>query len=270
MSQRTRELKKKSKRIYQQSKPVERQSADRFYYRTSRMSESQVAQLAHDACVYIGVAVDSDPKVAFISTDANAKLDVLAEAFDGPLPECETVSVLRPGKIGLVTMDTLEVTNLGMLLVSTTIVDNKGATTSSKTPFIQHAGSIIRLDKFWRQVDESVHGYTPEVRSMYCSAATAGSILHSKRKKWSAVMSTHGQGVGLITDPTCLREMFRLRDKPDGKTRRDAIVHIVKGHWRKYSNATECRRYVESYLRGKTEFDWFGMNVNVHTNGIDL
>jgi hypothetical protein len=270
MSQKTRELKKKSKLIYEQSKRVAKEKADRFYYRTSRMSEAQVAELANDACVYLGVAVSSAPRVAYISTDANAKLEVIGEAFDGPLPEGETVSVLRPGKIGLVTMDTLEITNLGLLLVSTTIVEKDGVKTSSKTPFVQNDGSIVRLDKYWRTVDESLHGYTPEVKSLYCSAVTTAAILHSKRTKWSSVMSVQGQGVGLITDATCLREMFRLRDKPEGKTRRDALVHIVKGHWRKYSKATECRRYVESYLRGKTEFDWFGLDVKVHTNGIDL
>lgn len=57
----------------------------------------------------------------------------------------------------------------------------------------------------------------------------------------------------LLTDPTGVKEFWRLRDIPEGKRRRDALLHWVEGHWRKTRNDPDVERYVRKHLRGQRD-----------------
>jgi len=71
------------------------------------------------------------------------------------------------------------------------------------------------------------------------------------------------QSVTLLTDPVGVKEWFRLRDVPDGKNRRSALLHWVSKHSRQSRKDPESEIQVRAYLRGASEWDWFGMGCRV-------
>jgi len=64
------------------------------------------------------------------------------------------------------------------------------------------------------------------------------------------------------TDYAGVKEVFRLRDMPNGSSRRKALLHWVSDHYRKKRDDSNTK--VDSYLRGKTKFIWNGMMCNIY------
>jgi len=57
----------------------------------------------------------------------------------------------------------------------------------------------------------------------------------------------------LLTDPTGVKEFWRLRDVPEGRVRRSALLHWVEEHWRKTRNDPDVEAFVRKHMRGETE-----------------
>jgi hypothetical protein len=74
---------------------------------------------------------------------------------------------------------------------------------------------------------------------------------------WTVEVGLPDRSLLLLTDPVGLREAFSLRELPEGKARRDALVHWVAEHWRKKPvNEGRCR--VQKHKRGKRKFHLWG------------
>lgn len=57
----------------------------------------------------------------------------------------------------------------------------------------------------------------------------------------------------LLTDPTGVKEFWKLRDIPEGRKRRAALLHWVESHWRQNRKDPEIESYVRKHLRGQEE-----------------
>lgn len=57
----------------------------------------------------------------------------------------------------------------------------------------------------------------------------------------------------LLTDPTGVKEFWKLRDIPEGKKRRSALLHWVGEHWRQMRNDPDVETFVRSHMRGQEE-----------------
>lgn len=57
----------------------------------------------------------------------------------------------------------------------------------------------------------------------------------------------------LLTDPTGVKEFWKLRDVPEGRTRRSALLHWVEEHWRKTRIDPDIEAFVRKHMRGETE-----------------
>lgn len=57
----------------------------------------------------------------------------------------------------------------------------------------------------------------------------------------------------LLTDPTGVKEFWKLRDIPEGKRRRAALLHWVESHWRQNRKDPDVEGYVRSHLRGQAD-----------------
>jgi hypothetical protein len=57
----------------------------------------------------------------------------------------------------------------------------------------------------------------------------------------------------LLTDPTGVKEFWKLRDIPEGKRRRAALLHWVESHWRQNRKDPDVEGYVRKHLRGQQE-----------------
>lgn len=76
--------------------------------------------------------------------------------------------------------------------------------------------------------------------------------------------------INFPTDPTGVLEVFRLRDLPEGKKRRDALLHWVREHWRRRRSDPTAFAKVKEHLRGKTTFVWNGLQCLIKPAPFDL
>jgi len=68
----------------------------------------------------------------------------------------------------------------------------------------------------------------------------------------------------IAIDPCLSKNIFKLRDVPEGKNRRAAIVNFVKEHLRANSNKDkDYKSLVKEHLRGKNQFIWNGFTVGI-------
>lgn len=80
--------------------------------------------------------------------------------------------------------------------------------------------------------------------------------------------------LGLRTDPEGARAAFRLRDIPNGASRRAALRNWVTGHYRRAvvgadDYDTEAIKVIE-HLRGAQDFHWNGMTCRITPSAYDL
>jgi hypothetical protein len=85
------------------------------------------------------------------------------------------------------------------------------------------------------------------------------------RKEWSVRvrLSDATPSVCLFTDPAGVLAFFRLRDVPPGKSRRDALAHWVREHYRRSRVDPDAAIRVREHLRGTRAFRWHGMGVEI-------
>lgn len=87
---------------------------------------------------------------------------------------------------------------------------------------------------------------------------------------WTVELGYDGKpSIQFPTDAIGAREAFRLRDIPEGKSRRAALIHWVRHHWRARRSgpgATEVR----THLRGQERFSWNGLRCVITPTASDL
>jgi hypothetical protein len=91
-----------------------------------------------------------------------------------------------------------------------------------------------------------------------------------RRYEWSVLLSQDGApAISFQTDPIGAREAFRLRDIPNGASRRAALLHWVKEHWRKKRSDSAEETRVRAHLRGQEEFVWNGLHCRIKASQYD-
>lgn len=86
----------------------------------------------------------------------------------------------------------------------------------------------------------------------------------SAKLEWSVIFRMpDSPGIRITSDPIGIRELMRIRDVPNGMSRRQALRHWVKGHYRKSRVDKNVDSEVRQHLRGATKCDWFGLNVEI-------
>jgi hypothetical protein len=80
----------------------------------------------------------------------------------------------------------------------------------------------------------------------------------------------HLPTVSMPSDPLGAREVFRLRDIPPGKTRREALRHWVNAHTRRGVPPNYIETNIWPYLRGAEEFTWNGLYCKIQPSAYDL
>jgi hypothetical protein len=118
---------------------------------------------------------------------------------------------------------------------------------------------------------------TPDLDAVECEAIQIfmGSMtvhLWGTENRWSVkVRLADGcPAIGFFTDPTGVKEFFRFRELPAGKSRRDALLHWVSDHWRQDRMDPDVEGYVREYLRGARTLVWHGMRVEIIIPSVDV
>lgn len=92
-----------------------------------------------------------------------------------------------------------------------------------------------------------------------------------QRYEWAVALGLEGSpSVRFATDPTGIKDIFRIRDLPEGRDRRAALMTWVEDHWRQDRTDPELEGYVRKHLRGLTSFTWQGMAGEVIPAQFDM
>ena len=75
-------------------------------------------------------------------------------------------------------------------------------------------------------------------------------------------------GIRLPTDAAGAKEALRMRDVPEGRSRRAALRHWVRHHLR--NKQSQDPTPVREHLRGAVECDWFGLHCTIAPSPFDL
>ena len=78
-------------------------------------------------------------------------------------------------------------------------------------------------------------------------------------------------GVRIPIHPSSSKEVFMMRNLPEGKTRKRAIVNFVKDHYRTIKgNGNERNVLIKKHFRGDLKFNWRGLEVHITPSPYDL
>jgi hypothetical protein len=93
----------------------------------------------------------------------------------------------------------------------------------------------------------------------------------SQRYEWAISLSFKDTpSIRFATDPTGIKDMFRVRDLPEGKDRREALMTWITNHWRQKRHDPDMEIYVRKHLRGATQFNWKNMNIELTPSQFDI
>lgn len=107
----------------------------------------------------------------------------------------------------------------------------------------------------------------------YDSLAFGLAVMHAyaSRLAWGVTIRFNPStpSVCLMTDSIGVREFFRFRELPEGKSRRDALAHWVCQHWRQDRQDPDAETYVREHLRGRTAFAWHRLQCSIRIPMVD-
>jgi hypothetical protein len=104
------------------------------------------------------------------------------------------------------------------------------------------------------------------------SPRLATALALRQRYQWAVALgiSDDAPSIRFATDPTGIKEFYRLRDLPDGGDRREALISWVEDHWRQERQDPEMETYVRKHLRGALKFRWRGLIGEILPSQYDL
>jgi hypothetical protein len=92
-----------------------------------------------------------------------------------------------------------------------------------------------------------------------------------QRYEWAVSLGLENSpSIRFATDPTGIKDIFRIRDLPEGKDRRAALMTWISDHWRQDRRDPEIELYVRNHLRGATAFSWRGMDCTLLPSQFDV
>lgn len=101
--------------------------------------------------------------------------------------------------------------------------------------------------------------------------ALATALALRQRYEWAISLGLESSpSIRFATDPTGIKDLFRIRDLPEGRDRRAALMTWVEDHWRRDRSDPEIEIYVRKHLRGATSFSWRGMDCQILPSQFDI
>jgi hypothetical protein len=99
----------------------------------------------------------------------------------------------------------------------------------------------------------------------------AASIGLRQRYEWAVALGLeHSPTIRFATDATGIKEVFRVRDLPEGRDRRAALMTWISDHWRQDRKDADVEVYVRKHLRGSVSFNWRGLVAEILPSQFDI
>lgn len=211
--------------------------------------------------------------------DTEGRLDLLkpiisgAESVDISLTRRAAGAGMRLGGVGFVRVRTRRMSPAlrGKLVLSppsgSVLIEISDGMLNSKgwscaSDFMCFAAGRWRLlakaiDRRCRQVDDNA----------IAALVGAASVKFTLRYEWRVNIGPESGGsMNVVVGRESVPEIFRLRDVPEGKSRRSALLHFVSQHWKRSRGQAPTEDpavFVREHLRGQTKFSWNGLRCEV-------
>lgn len=150
----------------------------------------------------------------------------------------------------------------GCRIVAPQMLRRQIAMVRTDATYQEEAQHLAYLGGAWRWAGE--RSRVEKVKREAERDAGLGIWLAERTKpSWQVLLGyTDSPRLRFETDPSGVLSCFRLRDIPNGKSRRSALVHWVSSHWRK-SSSREGLAEVRAHLRGARRFLWNGLDCEI-------
>jgi hypothetical protein len=157
-------------------------------------------------------------------------------------------------------------------------VDHAQPDSHTKT-MLTAAGVVAWIGKHWVQASNRTM-WEGDIPTKYdakdnldgtnnVSLATSIALRH--RYAWGVALGLENSpSVRFDTDPTGIKEVFKVRDLPEGRDRREALVNWVGEHWRQNRHDPDVEIYVRKHMRGALSFSWKNMQGEIIPAPYDL
>jgi hypothetical protein len=104
---------------------------------------------------------------------------------------------------------------------------------------------------------------------------SGGGLALTLRYEWQVYLGLESSDASfsMVADRHALSEVFRLRDIPNGKSRRAALKHFVSSHWRTRGVSAidlPSQSFVKEHMRGQTVFAWNGLRCEIRPPVYDV
>jgi hypothetical protein len=140
--------------------------------------------------------------------------------------------------------------------------------TPLKSGYFYNANDIIKEMEEGAKDDESMYRQT--IKALHMALQLSLTYYY----EWSCYIKETPQslGVRIPIHPSSSKEIFIMRNVPEGKERKSAIVNFVKNHYRtiKGYNDNEREVLVKQHLRGDLKFNWRGLEVHITPSQYDI
>lgn len=139
------------------------------------------------------------------------------------------------------------------------------------TPLRQ--GYYFKESDIKKRIEDAVNGnddmYLHMVRGFHLSLQLSLTYHY----EWSCYIKENDDSIGIRIPihPSSSKEVFVLRNIPEGKKRRAAIVNFVKDHYRTIKGlGNEREVLIKKHLRGDLKFTWRGLKVQISPSPYDI
>lgn len=134
----------------------------------------------------------------------------------------------------------------------------------------RYGGNWVIADKSVDYDAKGIPNRMPhELMTYNVQASIALALRH--RYEWAISFSQPETcSVRIATDPTGIKELFRLRDLPTAGGRRSMLSTWISDHWRSSRSDADMETYVRKQLRGTNKFSWHGFDCELLPAQYDL
>lgn len=154
---------------------------------------------------------------------------------------------------------------------SAAIVDTSSNTYDPWREYVQATGRDGEGNVAWDWIDSNPHKTRLSPKDLSEKLNVELGIQFTRNCLWRVCLGYEGRpSISFTTDPTGAREIFRLRDVPEGHMRRAALRNWVQEHWRKRRTCIADDVWVREHLRGAQTFKWHGMECKIIPSVDDL
>lgn len=140
---------------------------------------------------------------------------------------------------------------------------------TSLTPgYVYNKQEVVKM--IAKEIEDKDSPYLMAIRNLHMALQLSLTYYY----EWSCYIKEGPDtlGIKIPIHPSSSKEVFLMRNVPEGQKRKKAIVNFVKEHYRTITDyrGTERELLIDKHFRGELKFNWRGLEVYITPSQYDL